>query len=78
MVFQVGNRILCGNVGDSRAIMVKGDKAIPLSIDQKPDDPEESKRIKEMEEKFHNMKKMGKKVDLLEFGKKEKFILELL
>ena len=47
MVFQVGNRILCGNVGDSRAIMVKGDKAIPLSIDQKPDDPEESKRIKE-------------------------------
>ena len=27
--------------------MVKGDKAIPLSIDQKPDDPEESKRIKE-------------------------------
>ena len=47
MVFQVGNRILCGNVGDSRAIIVKGDKAIPLSIDQKPDDPEESKRIKE-------------------------------
>ena len=47
MIFQVGNRILCGNVGDSRAIMVKGDKAIPLSIDQKPDDPEESKRIKE-------------------------------
>ena len=47
MVFQIGNRILCGNVGDSRAIMVKGDKAIPLSIDQKPNDPEESKRIKE-------------------------------
>ena len=47
MVFQVGDRILCGNVGDSRAIMVKGNKVIPLSIDQKPDDPEESKRIKE-------------------------------
>jgi serine/threonine protein phosphatase PrpC len=47
MVFQVGDRILCANVGDSRAIMVKGDKAIPLSVDQKPDDPEESKRIKE-------------------------------
>ena len=47
MVFQVGDRLLCANVGDSRAIMVKGDKAIPLSIDQKPDDPEESKRIKE-------------------------------
>jgi serine/threonine protein phosphatase PrpC len=47
MVFQVGDRIICANVGDSRAIIVKGDKAIPLSIDQKPDDPEESKRIKE-------------------------------
>ena len=47
MVFQVGERIICANIGDSRAIMVKGDKAIPLSIDQKPDDPEESKRIKE-------------------------------
>ena len=47
MVFQVGERIICANVGDSRAIIVKGDKAIPLSIDQKPDDPEESKRIKE-------------------------------
>ena len=46
MVFQVGDRILCGNVGDSRAIMVKGNKVIPLSIDQKPDDPEESKRIR--------------------------------
>jgi len=47
MVFQVGDRIICANVGDSRAIIVKRDKAIPLSIDQKPDDPEESKRIKE-------------------------------
>ena len=47
MVFQVGDRIICANVGDSRAIIVKGDKAIPLSIDQKPDDPEETKRIKE-------------------------------
>ena len=47
MVFQVGERIICANVGDSRAIMVKGNKDIPLSFDQKPDDPEESKRIKE-------------------------------
>ena len=49
MVFQVGEKILCANVGDSRAIMVKENnkvnKIIPLSIDQKPDDPEESKRI---------------------------------
>ena len=47
MVFQIGERLICANVGDSRAIMVKGTKVIPLSIDQKPDDPEESKRIEE-------------------------------
>ena len=45
MVFQVGEKIICANVGDSRAIIVKGNKVIPLSIDQKPDDLEESKRI---------------------------------
>ena len=48
MVFQVGEKILCANVGDSRAILVKDNNVvIPLSIDQKPDDPEERKRIEE-------------------------------
>ena len=48
MVMQVGEKLLCANVGDSRAIMVKENNIIiPLSIDQKPDDPEESKRITE-------------------------------
>ena len=46
MVMQVGEKLLCSNIGDSRAILVKGKNVIiPLSIDQKPDDPEESKRI---------------------------------
>ena len=45
MVFQLGEKLICANVGDSRAIMVKGNSVIPLSIDQKPVDPEESKRI---------------------------------
>lgn len=49
MVMQIGEKILCANVGDSRAILVKEYlgiyKIIPLSIEQKPDDPEESKRI---------------------------------
>ena len=46
MLLQIGEKLLCSNIGDSRAIMVKGDNVIiPLSIDQKPDDPEESKRI---------------------------------
>ena len=52
MVFQIGEKLICANVGDSRAIIVKGAndndlKIKPLSIDQKPDDPEESKRIVE-------------------------------
>ena len=47
MVLQVGEKIICANVGDSRAIIVKGNNYMitPLSIDQKPTDPEESKRI---------------------------------
>lgn len=47
MVFQVGEKIICANVGDSRAIMVKkeGKEIIPLSIDQKPNDPAEKKRL---------------------------------
>ena len=46
MVLQIGERILCSNIGDSRAIMVKtGNVIVPLSIDQKPNDQEESKRI---------------------------------
>ena len=48
IVFQIGDKIICANVGDSRAILVKGEKGktiIPLSVDQKPDSPEEKKRI---------------------------------
>ena len=46
MVAQIGDRFICANIGDSRAIMFKtGNEIVPLSIDQKPDDPEESKRI---------------------------------
>ena len=46
MVAQIGDRFICANIGDSRAIMIKtGNEIVPLSIDQKPDDPEESKRI---------------------------------
>ena len=46
MVLQIGDRFICSNIGDSRAIMVKtGNKIVPLSIEQKPEDPEESKRI---------------------------------
>ena len=47
MVFQIGERLICANVGDSRAIIDKGinNDVTPLGIDQKPDDPIESQRI---------------------------------
>ena len=48
MVFQVGQKLVTANVGDSRAILYKKNKVIPLSIDQKPNDPEEKKRIESL------------------------------
>lgn len=47
MVFQIGEKIICANVGDSRGIIVKNGSEKVLSIDQKPIDPEEQKRITE-------------------------------
>ena len=45
MTFQLGKKLITANVGDSRGIIIKGDKFIPLSIDQKPNDENEMKRI---------------------------------
>ena len=49
MIIQVGKKIICANLGDSRSIMVcsKKNTIIELSRDHKPDIPEEAKRIKE-------------------------------
>ena len=58
IVFQVGKKLICSNVGDSRAILIhsskKEDKELSttkifeLSKDQKPELPEEKKRIYKM------------------------------
>ena len=49
ILFQIGNYLICSNVGDSRAIMIKeNNEIIELSKDQKPEDPEEKKRIENM------------------------------
>ena len=58
IVFQIGNKLICANVGDSRAILIYNDnpkddkleesKIYELSKDQKPELPEEKKRIYKM------------------------------
>ena len=45
MLYQIGKKLIISNVGDSRGIIIKNNKVIPLSIDQKPNDENEKKRI---------------------------------
>lgn len=57
LIIHIGKHIICANTGDSRALVAfdeSGDmnsknlnylKAVPLSIDYKPELPEESNRI---------------------------------
>ena len=54
IIIHIGNHLICANVGDSRSIVVFDEqndkdlnflKVIPLSIDHKPELPEESSRI---------------------------------
>ncbi|EAN77912.1 protein phosphatase 2C, putative [Trypanosoma equiperdum] len=39
------NEVICANAGDSRAVLYRGTRAIPLSIDHKPSAPGEKERI---------------------------------
>lgn len=46
VVLMIGNELWIGNSGDSRAVICRNNEAVDLSIDQKPDSPEEMKRIR--------------------------------
>ncbi|XP_057511886.1 probable protein phosphatase 2C 59 isoform X1 [Actinidia eriantha] len=43
----VGDRLLVANVGDSRAVICRGERAIAVSRDHKPDQTDERQRIEE-------------------------------
>lgn len=45
MLFQVGTKLICANVGDSRCIMVTDKEIVEMSIDQKPNNENEIQRI---------------------------------
>ena len=51
-IYQIENKIICSNIGDSRAVLISNIgnddfQVITLSNDQKPTNPEEQKRIEE-------------------------------
>ena len=46
VVLIVGDKIYCANAGDSRSVLCKNGKEIPLSFDHKPSNPAEEDRIK--------------------------------
>jgi protein phosphatase 1A len=46
-VIIAGDNIICFNVGDSRAILCRDGKPVLLSLDHKPSNPEEKKRIED-------------------------------
>merc|ERR1719436_1645673 len=45
MALVIGKELFVGNIGDSRCICCINGKAVPLSVDHKPGNPEEKKRI---------------------------------
>ena len=51
IIYQIDNKIICSNIGDSRAILIskklEDNEIFELSKDQKPTNPEEKKRIEE-------------------------------
>ena len=70
LIMQIGSKIICANIGDSRAILVYSNspnlfntKIFPLSLDSKPDLPSEIKRITNCGGEVHkNINKKGEYV----------------
>ena len=59
MLFQIGKKLIISNVGDSRGIIIKNNEVIPLSIDQKPNNENEEKRILKHGGEIHQFEENG-------------------
>ena len=46
MVLIIGNKLVCANVGDARAVLCRNGKALDLSLDHKASRHDEQERIK--------------------------------
>lgn len=44
MLLITPDELICANAGDSRTVLSRGGKAVPMSFDHKPDDEKERKR----------------------------------
>ena len=53
------DELLCANAGDSRSVLCRGGRAVPLSFDHKPTLPLEKKRIERAKSVVHNRRVNG-------------------
>ena len=71
ILIQLGDRIICSNIGDSKAIMIKSyERIIKLSLEHKPFLYEESLRIKANGGEICQMEEYGNKIGPFRIWKK--------
>ena len=71
ILIQLGDRIICSNIGDSKAIMIKSyERIIKLSLEHKPFIYEESLRIKANGGEICQMEEYGNKIGPFRIWKK--------
>lgn len=67
----LGSRLYCANVGDSRSMLCRGFKAVPMTEDHKPSREDEAKRIRDAGGFVINSRVMGELAVSRAFGDAE-------